>query len=75
MATLEMTETNELIRWLKKPLQDGQTSEDEIRYLFLDLEDRLQKKSLLRSDFKKYRTLHFSELCRNVFRHSTVGSH
>jgi len=63
-----------MIRWLKTPLQDGQTPEDEIRHLFLDLEYTLQKRGLLRTDFKKYRTLHFSKLCRDVFRHSDTGS-
>jgi len=40
--------------------------------LFLDLEQVLKAKGLLRSDFKQYRNHHFAEFCRNVFRHSSA---
>ena len=40
--------------------------------LFLDLENTLQVRGLLRGDFKQYRNYHFAEFCRNVFRHSSA---
>ena len=65
-----------LIEWLRTVLRDGQnTPEQEIRCLFLDMEQSLQQRGLLRSDFKKYRNLHFSQLCRDVFRHSDFCTH
>jgi len=64
----------EMIRWLRTTLQDGQTPEDELRVLFLEMEAALTEKNLLRSDFKKYRTLHFSQFCRDVFRHSNFNA-
>ena len=65
----------EMIRWLRMPLQDGQTPEDELRLLFLDMEQALMTKGLLRTDFKKYKTLHFSRFCEDVFRHSDFSTH
>ena len=65
-----------LIEWLHTALRDGQnTPEQEIRCLFLEMEQSLQQRGLLRSDFKKYRNLHFSQLCRDVFRHSDFLTH
>ena len=64
-----------MIKWLHMTLQDGQTPEDELRSLFLEIEAALSEKNLLRSDFNKYRTLHFSQLCRDVFRHSSINAH
>lgn len=63
-----------MISWLRTTLQDGQTPEDELRCLFLEIEAALSEKNLLRSDFKKYRTLHFSHLCKDVFRHSSFNT-
>ena len=66
-----------LIKWLRTPsLQtpNGRalTPEHEMRLLFTDLKDALIKKNLLRTDFNRYKILHFSQLCTDVFRHSSV---
>ena len=50
--------------WLKE-------NEYTLEQLFLDLENVLRTRGLLRTDFTKYRTHHFAEFCRNVFRHSS----
>ena len=46
------------------------THEEELRALFLELEDVLREKGLLRSDYTKYRTLHFAEFCADIYRHT-----
>ncbi|NBR60520.1 hypothetical protein EB118_03955 [bacterium] len=46
---------------------DGTTYHDEIKSLFFEIESMLLKKDLLRPDYKKYRTLHFSTFCRDIF--------
>jgi len=66
-----------LIEWLRTPslpTPNGRvlTPEHELRMLFTDLKDALLKKNLLRSDFNRYKILHFSQLCTDVFRHSSV---
>jgi len=43
------------------------THEEELRNLFLELEDALRKMDLLRADYKKYKTLHFAEFCAEIF--------
>ena len=46
------------------------THEEELRALFLELEDVLREKGLLRSDYTKYKTLHFAEFCADIYRHT-----
>lgn len=46
------------------------THEEELRALFLELEEVLREKGLLRSDYTKYRTLHFAEFCADIYRHT-----
>jgi len=43
------------------------THEEELRNLFLELEDALRKMDLLRADYKKYKTLHFAEFCAEIY--------
>jgi hypothetical protein len=52
--------------WLSTSI-DNTNYHDEIKSLFLELENVLSKKDLLRPDYKKYRTLHFSIFCREIF--------
>jgi hypothetical protein len=47
------------------------THEEELRALFLELEDVLREMGLLRADYKQYRTLHFAEFCADIYRHTT----
>ena len=49
------------------------THEEELRALFLELEDALREMGLLRADYKQYRTLHFAEFCADIYRHTTHG--
>lgn len=42
------------------------THEEELRGLFLELEEALRKMDLLRADYKKYKTLHFAEFCAEI---------
>lgn len=49
------------------------THEEELRTLFLELEDVLREMGLLRADYKQYRTLHFAEFCADIYRHTTHG--
>jgi len=51
--------------------RDGVTHEDEIKELFLDLEELLYKKGLLRSDFKRYKSTLFNEFCDTIYELST----
>jgi hypothetical protein len=41
--------------------------EEELRGLFLELEEALRKMDLLRADYKKYKTLHFAEFCAEIY--------
>jgi hypothetical protein len=41
--------------------------EEELRDLFLELEEALCKMDLLRADYKKYKTLHFAEFCAEIY--------
>ena len=54
-------------KWVQAVTPDGQTHEDELRDLFLRLEEVLEKKGLLRKDYKTYRTLHFAEFCNSIY--------
>lgn len=47
--------------------------EEELRALFLDLEEALHEMKLLRADYKQYRTLHFAEFCADVYKHTNHG--
>lgn len=60
--------------WVREVMPDGQTREDELRCLFLELEDALRKMDLLRADYKTYKTLHFAEFCAEIYRYSQHGS-
>ena len=53
--------------WVQAVTPDGQTHHDELRDLFLRLEEVLMKKGLLRKDYKTYRTLHFAEFCHSIY--------
>jgi len=46
------------------------THEEELRALFLELGAVLKDKGLLRSDYTKYKTLHFAEFCADIYRHT-----
>jgi len=54
-------------QWLQTVTPNNTTHEEEVRDLFLQLEDKLIEKGLLRNDYRKYRTLHFSEFCNTLF--------
>lgn len=56
--------------WLHIVSGNGYTYEDEIKKLFLDLENILRKKELLRPTYLKYRNLHFTRLCKELYNHS-----
>ena len=43
------------------------THEEELRDLFLELENALREMDLLRADYKKYKTLHFAEFCAEIY--------
>jgi hypothetical protein len=43
------------------------THEEELRGLFLELEEALREMDLLRVDYKKYKTLHFAEFCAEIY--------
>jgi hypothetical protein len=64
--------TTPVQRWVRTVTPDGQTHEDELRDVFLRLEEVLEKKGLLRKDYKTYRTLHFAEFCKAVHTISSV---
>ena len=59
--------TTPIQKWVQAVTPDGQTHQDELRDLFLRLEEVLEKKGLLRKDYRTYRTLHFSEFCNSVY--------
>lgn len=59
--------TTPVQQWVQTVSPDGQTHEDELRDLFLRLEEVMDKKGLLRKDHKQYRTLHFAEFCNSIF--------
>ena len=62
--------TTKVERWLHTELPNGRTREDELRDLFLELESILEKKNLLRRDYKRFKTLHFAEFCHEIFSHT-----
>lgn len=55
--------TTPVQKWVQTVTPDGQTHQDELRDIFLRLEEALEKKGLLRKDYRTYRTLHFAEFC------------
>jgi hypothetical protein len=60
--------------WVREVMPDGQTREDELRALFLELEDALRKMDLLRTDYKTYKTLHFAEFCAEIYQYTRDGT-
>jgi hypothetical protein len=48
--------------WVRTP-----THEEDLRTLFLELEEALREMDLLRADYKKYKTLHFAEFCAEIY--------
>lgn len=66
-----MTTERAVLDWLHAVTRDGVTHEEEIKELFLDLEELLYKKGLLRSDFKTYKSLLFNEFCDTIYEFST----
>jgi len=64
--------TTPVQKWVLAATPDGQTHQDELRDLFLRLEEVLEKKGLLRKDYKTYRTLHFAEFCNSAFSLSSL---
>ena len=64
-----MTEKVRLMEKVADWVRTG-THEEELRALFLELEEVLREKGLLRSDYTKYRTLHFAEFCADIYRHT-----
>lgn len=59
--------------WLNLRTDEKHTYHEEIKSLFLSLEDELRKKDLLTSSFLAYRTFHFTQLCRTLYRASSNG--
>jgi hypothetical protein len=64
--------TTPVQKWVQTATPDGQTHEDELMDIFLRLEEVLEKKGLLRKDYKTYRTLHFAEFCNSIYSLSSV---
>ena len=64
--------TTPVQKWVQAVTPDGQTHQDELRDVFLRLEEVLDKKGLLRKDYRTYRTLHFAEFCNSVFSFSSL---
>lgn len=63
--------TTRVQRWVQAVTPDGQTHQDELRDVFLRLEEVLEKKGLLRKDYRTYRTLHFAEFCNTAYSFSS----
>lgn len=64
--------TTPVQKWVQTVTPDGQTHQDELRDVFLHLEELLEKKGLLRKDYRTYRTLHFAEFCNTVYSLSSL---
>jgi hypothetical protein len=60
--------------WVREVMPDGHTREDDLRNLFLELENALRKMDLLRADYKTYKTLHFAEFCAEIYSHCGHGT-
>jgi hypothetical protein len=58
--------------WLKIPTENGKY-ENEVKNLFLTLENEIREKGLLRPTYLKHRNLHFTRLCRDLYNHSFYG--
>ena len=65
-----MTTEREVRKWLNTETQDGQLHEDEVKSLFLEIEQALAEKNLLRPDFKKYKLLFYRQFCDRIYEHS-----
>jgi len=65
-----MTTEREVLKWLRTDTQDGHTNEEEIKSLFLEIEQALTEKNLLRPDFKKYKLVFYRQFCDRVYEHS-----
>ncbi len=64
----------EIAKWLKTDTPDGTTHEQEIKNVFLVLEDVLKERGLLDTRYTKYRNLHFATFCRDIYGLTTVYS-
>jgi hypothetical protein len=65
-----MTTEREVLKWLHTETQDGQLHEDEVKSLFLEIEQALAEKNLLRRDFKKYKLVFYRQFCDRIYEHS-----